>query len=219
MKGNLKDLALFAAGAIIGSAVAWYVTKTKYEEIISNEIKREAFKERKADINKKIEETNESQGVVEEMRKMVNRSDPDDNEDYIEYGEILELNGYITNPVDEIPSLDEEEVESDYPAPDYPAPYVISPDEFDENNYETQTLMYFNDGYLTDDMDILIPNVKLIIGDIDVESHFGEYEDDSVFVRNDLLKIDYEILADARNYKDLLKAREEFMKQHNQRNN
>ena len=31
-------------------------------------------------------------------------------------------------------------------------------------------------------------------------THFGEYEDDSVFVRNDRLKCDYEILMDERTY-------------------
>ena len=38
-------------------------------------------------------------------------------------------------------------------------------------------------------------------------THFGEYEDDSVFVRNDNLKADYEILADKRTYAELLKEK------------
>lgn len=209
MKGNLKYIAMFTAGAVIGSAVAWYVTKTKYEKIISDEIKSEAFKERNKELDEQI---NRIDNLQEEFRDLVNRSDPDD-EDGIEYGEIIEANGYITNPVDEIPSLDEEEVESDYPAP-----YVISPDEFDENGYETQTLMYYADGHLTDDMDIPIIDIEGTVGE-DAVNHFGEYEDDSVFVRNDHLKIDFEILADTRNYKDIVKAREEFMKQHNQMKN
>ena len=37
-------------------------------------------------------------------------------------------------------------------------------------------------------------------------NHFGEYEDDSVFVRNDRLKRDYEILLDQRNYSDVVKT-------------
>ena len=36
-------------------------------------------------------------------------------------------------------------------------------------------------------------------------NHFGEYEDDSVFVRSDRLKCDYEILLDQRNYSDVVK--------------
>ena len=37
-------------------------------------------------------------------------------------------------------------------------------------------------------------------------SHFGEYEDDSVFVRNDDRKCDYEILMDQRLYSDVIKG-------------
>lgn len=40
------------------------------------------------------------------------------------------------------------------------------------------------------------------IGD-DALGHFGEYEDDSVFVRNDEEQTDYEILLDGRNYHDV----------------
>ena len=39
------------------------------------------------------------------------------------------------------------------------------------------------------------------VGD-DYADHFGEYEDDSVFVRNDLTRCEYEILADTRKYTD-----------------
>ena len=38
-------------------------------------------------------------------------------------------------------------------------------------------------------------------------THFGEYEDDSVFVRNDRLKADYEILMDQRTYAEVLQEK------------
>lgn len=34
--------------------------------------------------------------------------------------------------------------------------------------------------------------------------HFGEYEEDAVFVRNDAKKCDYEILKDLRRFCDVL---------------
>ena len=83
-------------------------------------------------------------------------------------------------------------------------PTVISPDEFGEiDEYEQISLTYYIDGSLADDNDELIEDVD---GTIDFESlnHFGEYEDDSVFVRNDRLKCDYEILLDQRNYSDVV---------------
>lgn len=38
-------------------------------------------------------------------------------------------------------------------------------------------------------------------------THFGEYEPDSVFVRNDRLKVDYEILMDQRTYAQVLEEK------------
>ena len=73
-------------------------------------------------------------------------------------------------------------------------PYVIPPDEFDEEGYETVTLYYYENGILEDQLSKeIIDNVDELIGE-DSLTHFGEYEDDSVFVRNDRLRIDYEIL-------------------------
>ena len=82
-------------------------------------------------------------------------------------------------------------------------PYVISPDEFgNEFDYEEVSLTYYADGVLTDDQDNIIEDVEGLVG-LDSLNHFGEYEDDSVFVRNDALQTDYEILADLRNYSDV----------------
>ena len=39
-----------------------------------------------------------------------------------------------------------------------------------------------------------------MIGGPEVFSHFGEYEEDSIYVRNDVTGIDYEILLDHRLY-------------------
>lgn len=82
-------------------------------------------------------------------------------------------------------------------AMDFSAPYVIAPEEFDElDGYEIHSLTYYADGVLTDEQNDVID-----IG-IDPSEHFGEYEDDSVFVRDDFKKCDYEILMDLRTYSD-----------------
>ena len=92
---------------------------------------------------------------------------------------------------------------SDVGKEDKPAPYVISPDEFGGvEEYEKISLSYYADGILADDDDEVMENADEIVG-LDSLTHFGEYEDDSVFVRNDVMKCDYEILLDHRNYKDV----------------
>lgn len=83
-------------------------------------------------------------------------------------------------------------------------PYVISPDEFSEfEDYEAITLTYYADGVIADDEDNVIEDVNEMIG-YDSLEHFGEYEDDCVFVRNDRVKCDYEILKDLRDFSDVV---------------
>ena len=81
-------------------------------------------------------------------------------------------------------------------------PYVIPPEEFGETGYETRSLTYYDDDVLTDDEDNRIDDIEGTVGE-DFADHFGEYEDDSVFIRNDELEIDYEILLTAKRFADL----------------
>jgi hypothetical protein len=67
-------------------------------------------------------------------------------------------------------------------------------------------LTYYSDGVLTDENDEVLEDVEDIIG-IDSLNHFGEYEEDSVYVRNDEKLCDYEILLDNRNYSDVYNER------------
>lgn len=84
-------------------------------------------------------------------------------------------------------------------------PYVISPAEFgDQDGYEIESLTYYEDGVLTDEYDEPIEDIDDLIG-LESLDHFGEYEDDSVFVRNDGRRTDYEILRDTRTYAEAKK--------------
>lgn len=203
----LKYISIFVVGAAAGSAITWFITKTKYEKIINDEINAQIYDIREESIKMREEKINELDKVKNKMMDLVNQTDQA-NEDDIEYGEIIEADGTITNPDDDIPEPKEQE------ETDYIEPYVISPEEFDEKGYNLQTLIYYADGYLTDDMDFPIVDIDGTVGE-DAINHFGEYEDDSVFIRNDNTKIDYEILADSRNFKDITKSREEFMAKYN----
>jgi hypothetical protein len=82
-------------------------------------------------------------------------------------------------------------------------PYVIPPEEFGEMDYDTVSLVYYADDTLCYDLSgEIIYERDEVIGEESLK-HFGEYEDDSVFVRNERLKTDYEILKDNRNYSDV----------------
>lgn len=87
------------------------------------------------------------------------------------------------------------------------APYVIHPDIFGtREDYETCSLKCFADRVVTDTDNELVDDVDNLIGDESLD-HFGEFEMDSVFVRNERLKRDYEILLDPRKYSDVIKEK------------
>lgn len=79
------------------------------------------------------------------------------------------------------------------------APYVISPEEFGEE-YDTINLTYYANNILTDDKNEKIDDVFSVIGD--ALNHFGDYEDDAVHVRDDIKRVDYEILKDINEWEE-----------------
>lgn len=174
-------------GAAIGAAFSWFFVKTYYERIAQEEIDsvKKTFK--------KYEENEERETVDDILSK---RKKQKDSDDIIEYAKKLRENNYVNYS-----NSEKEKVNSEYPDP-----YVISPEEFGEAEYPQISLTYFSDGVLADEFDDKIDNVNDTVG-IDSLKHFGEYEDDSVFVRNERLGIDYEILLDTRRFEDVLIAK------------
>lgn len=187
----------FAIGAVAGAAASWYFAKKKYELIAQEEIKsvKDVFAKRVEAISP---ESSNDISDAEEKTEMAK-----DKPGIIEYASKLNDEGYTNYSNVEMwfPDVETKETMGKE------MPYIISPDEFgEEDEYETISLTYYADGVLADDMDYLVEDVKETVGN-DYASHFGEYEDDSVFVRNDRLKADYEILMDERNYSDVRKTK------------
>ena len=87
------------------------------------------------------------------------------------------------------------------------APSIIAPDEFmermNDDGWTHVSLTYFADGVLTDDNLEEVDDADEKIGN-DFASHFGEYDDDVVYVRNYLRRCDYEIVRDERDYDDVI---------------
>lgn len=82
-------------------------------------------------------------------------------------------------------------------------PRPIDPCEFGEAfGYETVCLTYFADGVLAYDDGDLVEDVDGLVGE-DFSSHFGEYEEDAAYFRNDRLACDVEVLRDVRRHRDL----------------
>ena len=173
MKNSFVKFVIFVAGAVIGSAVTWKYAKDKYEKIADEEIA--SVKEMYA--KKKKTEEKPAYDPVEDLSDRVKQY------------------GYLPN---------EEEHKKEGGSDVKKKPYIISPDEFGENpDYETISYILYADNVLADELtDEIIDDIEGTVGEESL-NHFGEYEDDSVFVRNDELGTDFEILADLRNYHDI----------------
>ena len=186
MKRPMLNALLFIAGAAIGSAVTWKLVETKYARIAKEEI--DSVKEVFARANNYCDTNNDTSNEVDENKDL---EEPDPSKvEYEEYVEAVQTLGYIHEEGGAMMG---------------DKPYVIPPEEFGEKEgYTTESLVYFADSVLADDMDHRIEDVESMIG-VESLNHFGEYEDDSVFVRNDRLKTDFEILLDERFYADIKK--------------
>lgn len=80
-------------------------------------------------------------------------------------------------------------------------PVIIRPEEFGEDSsYEIMTLLSYTDGLVSDDAFELIEDVRGAIGD--AVQHMGEFEEDVIHVRNDRLKVYYEVLRSEKSYQD-----------------
>ena len=186
MNEQLKNLLIFSAGAIIGTVATWAFVKTKYEQMAQDEI------EEIRDLYLKKSHTIEKEEPKDKPKDEPTQVEEDLAEDYKKRIENL---GYTKQK-------DREGGKRDMKTDE---PYIITPDEFgDQDNYETNTLTYYSDGVLTDETGIIVDNVDEVVGN-DSLNHFGEYEDDTVFVRNDRHECDYEIQKDTRKFTDVFR--------------
>lgn len=171
---NKGHVIAFLAGAAVGVALSWRALKKKYERIAQKEINsvKEKFAKRYS------KETSEPM------------TDEEACDLYSKYQE--EIASYTSSATE-----DEEEGGVEY----MPKPRVIAPEECgDVEEYDVVSLSLYADGVLADSITgEPIEDIENTVGRESL-NHFGDYEDDSVYVQNDRLKTYYEILLDDREF-------------------
>lgn len=193
------NFAMFMAGATVGSVATWLYLKKHYEQIAQEEIDsvKAVFAERK-----NVEYTSEPD--TDEQKDKQHKADIAKlKPDIVDYAAKLQKEGYVNYTEHSAKNNNDEEKGNSMPD----EPYVISPEEFGESdNYEQINLTYYSDGVLADDSDEVMDDIEGTVGENFAE-HFGDYEDDSVHIRNDRLRCDYEILKDNRTYDEVVGER------------
>lgn len=164
----MKQVLYFSIGAAIGSIVTWLCVKGHYEKKADEEI-RSMREEYEDDMHKMTEQLVDLYSGEDESEE------PKD--------EVVE-DDYIIH--DDFPR--EERAEK---------PYVIGPDVYSEDyhGFDKCVLVYWkgNDTLLTDEQEVM--DIETTISRAALE-HFGEYESGTVFVRNERLGCDFEVLLE-----------------------
>lgn len=180
MNDKLSSVIIFCGGIFIGGFLTWDLFKTKYEKIADEEIAsvKETFEHRKSrpDKNYKVEEELKGNNA---------------------YANIIDSNSYRNYSNTTI----ETNMKGGTADMELNHPYVITPEQYEDNvDYTKVSLTWYSDEVLEDDWgNVLDPDD--VIGR-DALATFGQYEDDSVFVRDDDEQIDYEVLRDTRSYEE-----------------
>lgn len=202
----MKNVLAFVLGATIGSLVTWKLVDEKYKKLAQKEVEevREYYKGKKEEpVTLKVNQDYSFKGVTDEDIKddrYVNRD---------QYSKVLTGLGYDEKDVEELSSDPDISIEKNEDGeyevfvepPSKVAPYVISPDEFgEEPGYDAENWTLYDDGILTDDNDQIIGEDEIGIFIGDALDHFGDYENDSVHVRNEEHKCDIEILKHSETY-------------------
>ena len=195
---KLGTVIAFLAGTAIGGVAAWRVANERYAKISEEDILsvKEAFRNREQKLKDEIEELKSKLEVTECLEEekvpstILSTNEHQDKGDINEYVRMVNRTKYAHTSV---PQKEDHSIE---------APYVISPEEFGEMDGYTQiSLTYFeDDDILSDENGVVIDDPEEIVGD--ALNHFGDYEKDSIFVRSDPKRCDYEILKDLRSYSE-----------------
>lgn len=167
------------AGTITGFFIGKIFYKKKYEYLANEEIES-------------VREAYQNDVSADDTPFDISPSKNENLSNIKSYGEII--NEYSSKK--EMPPVEEAMTKS----------YIISPDRFGEecdshgNEYALITLLCYKDGIITyEDSNDICTNAYEILG-CDPMDHFGEYEEYTVYIRNDELCIDYEILFEPNYY-------------------
>ena len=205
-KKVLSGLAIFAAGVVTGSIITNAVVKEKATQEANEKAAEEIAEVREIYRNKTKKEQNEK--VTEEESEKVDPLKVKPQTGREDYNSYYKMTQNYTSQNEEKPKRASSI--SDLNAFTYEKsvdrPYIIDPEDYgEEDDYDTMQLTYFmGDKTLVDESaDDTIDEPDLHIG-LDNLAIFDEFPGaSSIYVRNDILKMDFEILKDDCAYSDL----------------
>lgn len=165
----LKEIIIFSAGGLVGGIAGYFICKKKYGIVEAEEVK----------------------GVVNPHKDAAEVRESQDK-----YEQELYSASYVRK---DKKTGDEEWEEAEKVGPTEPemVPYQISPEAFADEHpeYAKSTLVYYEDNEVLINDEEECVDIGSTIGH-DAINHFGDFEKDAVFIRNEALGNDYEVLLE-----------------------
>lgn len=229
MNSIIKGALIFLGGAAIGGGTAYIFTKNILEEqnekVISDRVQDALTKYKSYELSKLNNEIKEEikdkilnddikdkfDPIKEQWKENIKRyvpvdipveepkEAPDDEEP------VFERHNAFDEPID-IPE-DEVSEEEEVTKGENKTPYLISPKEYQYDyvdEYEKESLIFFKDNVLTDQdfAEISAKDAEKLLGGAKLFTAFGSKgaKKNVVYIRNELLHIDYEIVHSPRKY-------------------
>lgn len=185
MKKEFTYFVIFAIGTVVGSVASMKYFKTKYEHIADEEIES---------VKKSITQLIKNSDILNKKSDSNPKNNSNDASDNTKGKETLNK---VVNKLDYTSfskSVSQEEAKDDKPEGDLP--YIIPPEQVGEDDYECNTYTLYSDGVLTDELNDVVEEEDLayLIGSRDVFKHIDDYGNGAVYVRNDFLGTDFEII-------------------------
>lgn len=197
-----RTLLAFIFGAAVGSGITYLCVKSHFNDISNAEIEetREYYKQLQANLEaeyeqKMCENAEKSPKNVEKSDILVKKEPKIEKNDaeQAKYNEIIhKLNyGEYFKKEDEAPVEDRMD------------PFIITDDEWDENNgYDKVWLTFFEDDEVfVDDCENVVENGIDLIGESNL-TEFGEFEENTLYIRNNKYGTDYMVTLEHSSYRE-----------------
>jgi hypothetical protein len=172
MKKEVLYFATFAAGVAVGVLVSMKYFKTKYEQITEEEIEsvKESLKKFKSKEPENKTKESSSDIPKDNLNDVVNKLD------YTSFSKPSE-------------TTEKKEEKGDLP-------YIIPPAQVGEDDYLCSTYILYADGVLADELNDRVDEEELeyLIGSREVLNHIDDWNNNAVYVRNEFIKTDIEII-------------------------
>lgn len=217
-----KSIALVAGGMVVGAGVTTLILKKRYQALLEEEIAsvKAAYKKDTKDLKKQnldlLDEL--TQPKVEETPAPEDKPLTEEDISRIKVADLIQTHEYGGGVIDDRPRFNpyDRTIGDFNPANETRSeddPYVISISEFqnDEEDYEKITVRYFEEDdtlvaeMRTDPMPIeSVGSANLLrFGD-------GSQDENIVYVRNEVLEMDFEVIKDEGSYVEQVLGRPEW---------